>query len=143
MPYTPTFMDRFSDYARELGRVGSLSDWIAFTKRWFDSCQWPRKTPEQRSDESRNKRGPVELGGRTWSYTSWVFDLTPEARYEYFSALHLIGDPLKFPDQFTRPKRAADGWRQECPFCEISTDQLADDQCPKCGHPLLYVQYSE
>ena len=143
MPFEPEFMRRFSEFIAERRRVRSVADWRAFQGKWFDQSGWPEKSPSQRAAESLNKSGPVEIGGRTWGHTSWIYDLTPEARYEYFSTLHSVGDPIRFPDEARVAKTAENGWRQECPFDEISTDQLGDETCPRCGRQLLYVRYSE
>jgi hypothetical protein len=131
-------MERFAEFDVERREVRTLEQWRNFAAKWFDRAQWPQKSPEQLQAESTNKQGPFSLGGRTWGYTSWVYDLTPEARYEYFATLRGIGDPLRFPDATRQPHRAEDGWSQECPYCEISTTELREPVCPRCGRELIY-----
>jgi hypothetical protein len=143
MPFEPEFMKRLTEFAADRGRLHSVTDWVAFQGKWFDRSAWPEKSASQRAAESPNKRGPVQIGGRTWGYTSWTYDLTPEARYEYFATLHSVGDPIRFPHEAGIAKTAANGWRQECPFDEISTKELGDESCPRCGRRLQYVRYSE
>lgn len=87
--------------------------------------------------------GPVKLGGRSWSYTFGSYDLTPEARYEYCWTMAKVGSPLKFPHEAGRKKKPKEGWRQECPYCEISTDELGEAVCPKCGRELADVRYAD
>lgn len=133
-------MRQFQEFDAERRRVRTLADWKALAARWFDLPAWPTRSQEQRLAESAGKQGPVSLGGRRWSYTSWAYDLTPEARYEYFATLRRIGDPLRFPGTKAGPGKA--GWRQECPHCEISTDEPGDPVCPRCGRELIEECYS-
>lgn len=143
MSFEPVFMTKFDEYQSEKGKVRTVADWIAFKKRWFDKADWPRLTPQQTQERSRHKRGPVEIGGRTWSYTNFAYDITPEARYEYFFTLSGIGAALAFGITAAQAKTAERGWRQECPFDEISTDEIGDETCPKCGRKLVYTQYAD
>ena len=141
MGTVPEFMRRFDAFDADRRAVRTPADWRAFRDKWLDAAHWPMKTSEQRAAEARGKQGPVELGGRRWSYTTWVYDLTPEARYEYFLTLTTVGNPLLFmrgPDEPpTAPRR---GWAQECPYCEISTAEIGDETCPRCQRLLLRTQ---
>ena len=83
----------FEEFAAERRRVRTLEDWTAFAARWFDTSAWPLKPAEQRAAEAAHKRGPVRLGGRIWSYTTWVYDLTPEARYDANAELAAVRGP--------------------------------------------------
>ncbi len=139
MACEPAFMLRFEEFVAERRRVRTLEDWRAFATRWFDTSAWPIKSPEQRAAEALRKQGPVRLGGRLWGYTTWVYDLSPEARYEYFSTLRRVGDPIRFGavDPDSGERRA-----QECPYCEISTDEPGEAVCPRCGRDLVYETYA-
>ena len=139
----PNFTQHLKKFRADLAGVKTIEDWLTFQKEWFDTANWPKKSRDQRASESAKKRGPVKIGGRTWSYTNWTYDLSPEARYEYFWALRMVGAPLKFPDWHKSPKIAANGWRQECPYDEISTDGIGDSTCPKCGRKLVLTWYSD
>ncbi len=86
---------------------------------------------------------PLRLGGREWIYTNSVYDISPEARYEYFYALRMVGAPFQFPTWKTSPKTADRGWRQECPYDEISTAEIGDPICPKCGRKLVLTWYPD
>ncbi|MBI4166661.1 MAG: hypothetical protein HY508_13100, partial [Acidobacteria bacterium] len=115
-------MTRFEEFKAERERVRTQEEWIAFRRKWFDTSKWPTKSPVQRAAESWQKTSAFELGGRRWGFTNWGYVLAPEARYEYFWTLHVIGDPLTFPHLRDQPeRRPEDGWTQECHFCEIST----------------------
>jgi len=140
--FQPPFMERIAEFDKERRQLHTLEQWRTFAAKWFDTAQWPMKSPEQQKRESSYKQGPFTLGGRQWGYTTWVYDLTPEARYEYFATLRGIGDPLRFPEATNAPRRPEDGWRQECPYCEISTSDLGDAVCPRCGRELIYESYA-
>jgi hypothetical protein len=144
MPIEPEFMRHLSRFREDRDRVRTVEEWRAFNARWFDVGKWPKKTHAQLKEEADHKRGPIDLGGRRWSYTTWVYDLTPAARYQYFAARQEVGLPLLFPEP--RPKEGAprdEGWSQSCPFDEITTAELGAEICPKCGRPLLYVRSAE
>ncbi len=137
-------MQRFSEFSAERQAVRTVEEWRAFCAKWFDLSAWPCKTSAQLASESLRKRGPIRLGGRQWSYTSWGIDLTPEARYEYCWTLHAVGDPLAFPHMKNRPTPPpGESWAQECPYCEISTDQIGEEVCPQCSRGLVYVYVSD
>jgi hypothetical protein len=138
MSIEPEFMRRLSEFRAERARVRTVDDWRAFTARWFDSTKWPKKSPAQLATESFAKRAPLDLGGRRWSHTTWAYDLTPEARYEYFAARHEVGLPLLFS-----VAEDGRGVTQACPFDEISTPQIGDETCPRCGRRLLYVRVAD
>jgi hypothetical protein len=143
MPFIPKFMREHAAYQSELSNVKTLPQWELFTKTWFDTSDWPKKSGEDIAKESERKKGPVSLGGRSWCFTNSAYDLTAEARYEYYYATHEVGSPLKFPLWRTSPKKAANGWRQECPYCEISTDEIGSPICPQCSRKLIFEWYSE
>ena len=146
MAFEPAFMRRFAEFDAERRRVRTPEDWRVFASKWFDASSWPMKTPEQRAAESAHKRGPLRVGGRLWSYTSWVYDLSPDARYVYFSTLRRVGDPIRFPGSRAGAGGTAAGSdahsAQECPYCEISTAEIGDDLCPQCGRQLVYEHYA-
>ena|SRR5579884_1921127 len=138
----PRFAQENEAFWADLRSVKTLPDWMRFQREWFDTANWPKKTSSQLAQESVRKRGPVTIGGREWSYTNWVYDLPPQSRYDYFWALRMVGAPLKFPDWRASPKTAENGWRQECPFDEISTSEIGEPICPKCGRELILTCYS-
>lgn len=135
MAFEPEFMTRFSEYSAEKSGVRTLDDWLHFKRRWFDPSDWPTLGAEQRLAESLRKRGPVRIGGRLWGYTFWTYDLTPEARYEYFATLRKIGNRFLFPDAAEDP--SDNRWQHECPHCEISTNEPGEPTCPLCQRPLV------
>ncbi len=141
MRFEPEFTIRSEEYGRDKERVRSIEDWRAFAKKWFNQSKWPKKDAGQIAAESsrRLKSGPLRLGGRTWSYTTHYYDISPEAEYEYSSTVWQIGNEICFPEGRNSPKRAEDGWCQECPYCEISTAELGEATCPQCGRKLIYV----
>jgi len=144
MPFQPEFMQRIEEFRAERERVRTLEGWLAFQKKWFDTSGWPVKSSEQLAAESLGKRGPFVLRGRTWGYTTLTYDLTPEARYEYTWTWHTVGDPIKFPHLKDRPTLPpGEGWEQECPYCEISTRDLGEEECPICRRQLVYVSYAD
>ena len=130
MPMVPEFMKRRAAFDREREAVRTMEDWNQFETKWFDSKDWPRRPPPER-------REGLILGGRAWAPTFWVYDLAPEARYEYFFTLRTVGDAARG----WRPEPGQEGWRQECPFCEISTGDIGDATCPQCGRRLISVFY--
>jgi len=138
MPFNPDFMLKPEQFQRDRKKVLSLDEWKAFYKKWLDTKSWPKKSPDVRREEGKRKRGPVWLGGRLWGFTNFNYDISPEARYEYFFALRTVGGPLKFPDEVELAKTAENGFYQECPYCEIATDQIGEEDCPQCGRKLLY-----
>lgn len=143
MPYVPEFMTQRDEYKRDKGSVASRQDWIAFSRKWFPVARWPRKGPEHAAMEPPRPWEPLHLGGRTWRRVSYAYDITPEARYEYISTKCTMGDPLKFPHEQNGPKTAAEGWRQECPYCQIDTSEIGDDTCPSCGRKLVFNRVSD
>ena len=143
MSYTPDFMTNFGEFNAERQRVSSLDEWIAFRDKWFNHDHWPEKTAEQISAESLKKQGPVQLGGRLWGYTSYRYDLTAEARYELFATYSDVGDPIRFPHIYEIPKTPGSRWAQECPACEISTNDIGKDDCPRCHRRLQYQFYED
>jgi hypothetical protein len=130
-------------FSAALAAVKSLEDWIKLQRKWFDTANWPKKTSSQLAEDSARKRMPLRLGGREWIYTNSVYDISPEARYEYFYALRMVGAPFQFPTWKTSPKTADRGWRQECPYDEISTAETGDPICPKCGRKLVLTWYPD
>lgn len=143
MPFKPPFMQRFDEFTRERDQVRSVEDLEAFNRKWFTAAAWPTKTAEQYTQDQAHKRGPLKLGGRSWSYFSDGLDLDPVARYEIQFTLHQVGDPIVFPHMAGVPRDATAGWVQECGYCEISTRELGDETCPRCGRKLYYANYTE
>ena len=144
MRIVPEFMRRFDAFHADRRAVRTAADWRALRDKWLDAAQWPRKTNEQQTMEARGKQGPIELGGRWWAYTTWIYDVSPEARYEYFLTTATVGDPLQFPRGPGEPPTAPrSGWTQECRYCEISTAEIGETTCPRCGRPLLCIQSAD
>jgi hypothetical protein len=141
--YIPKFMRELERFRSALKNIRTPSTWTEFEREWFDAGDWPNKTPSQLAEEALTKRGPLLLGGRVWSYTTFSYDITPESRYEYMSATRMIGGPLKFPNWNSSPKKAENGWRQECPYCEISTSTIGNPECPVCHRQLILEWYAE
>ena len=142
MGYTPYFMQSLPAYHTELAQVTTAAKWVDFRTKWFDVSRWPQKTDVQVAQEASMRIGPFRLGGRLWGFTSSVYDITPDARYEYFKARLTVGMPLQFPQTTASAKIAENGWIQVCPYCEIFTDQIGPMDCPKCGRKLLFEQIS-
>jgi hypothetical protein len=143
MAYVPDFAQQRAIYESEKAAIRTVEDWYAFNRRWFPTQKWPRKSDAQVRAESVNKRGPVDLGGRRWSNVTYSYDLTPEDRYEYVFTQRTIGDPLRYPEEQATEKTPADGWAQECPYDEISTTQIGDMTCPKCGRRLVFTRRAD
>jgi len=143
MAYVPEFMRRSDEFARERDAVRTREEWRALSRKWLDASAWPRKTPEQCAEDQARKRGPVRIGGRTWSSFSDGLDLDPLARYVLHDTVHRVGDPLVFPQMADVPREAGAGWVQECGYCEISTRELGEETCPRCGRKLHFANYSE
>jgi len=143
MPYQPAFLREYGAFARERAEVRTVEEWTAFSRRWLDSSAWPTKTPEQYAQDQARKRGPVRLGGRSWSFFSDGLDLDPVARYELLATVHRVGSPIVFPHLAEAPREAEAGWVQACGYCEMSTRELGDETCPRCGRPLYFANYTE
>ena len=142
-PFEPVFMQQFPEFDRERASVRTREQWIAFSRKWFDEKTWPRKTAEQMAADSQRKREAIRLNGRQWVYTQTVYDLSPEARYEYAFTLHDVGDRIRVPEIFAAAKKPEDGWCQECPYCELSTRDIGDEKCPQCGRRLVFAYYGD
>lgn len=136
-------MQQWAQYLEEKNGVRTLDDWLAFRKKWFDYLRWPTKTPSQIQSEAKDKRSPVNMGGREWSRVSYAYDMSPAARYEYIATLKTLGDAIRFPDEAASPRTAEEGWRQECPYCEIVTTEIGEEICPQCGRSLVYDRRTE
>ena len=143
MPYVPEFMVQPDEYERDKLLVEDLPGWIEFARKWFPTNDWPRKGPEHAATEPSRPWEPVVLGGRRWRRVSYAYDITPEARYEYIYTKCTLGDPLKYPHERDSPRTAGEGWRQQCPYCQIQTEEIGDDICPSCGRKLVFIRVSE
>ena len=138
MPFQPMFMQSLPSFHKELGAVKTPSEWTAFRKRWFsDESSWPRKTTDQVKNESTLKRGPVQIAGCEWGFSSFAFDITPESRHEYFTASQ-IGIEILFPRPPGEKRSGEDGWTRHCFYDEIWTREVGQDSCPKCGRTLIF-----
>ncbi len=122
---------------RELALVRTPADWMAFKARWFSDQPWPRRTPEALA-EARGDGAPVVAGGRTFHRAPLPDDLTPEARYAYFSALSR-GFGALFPPE-DAPGFGGAPVRFQCPACELWSDDPGDPECPLCGRTLLRLR---
>ena len=143
MPLVPEFASNRPAYNADKAKVVTLEDWVAFSQKWFPWKTWPRKSDAQVRAEAPGKRGWLDLGGRRWSYVNYVYDLSPEDRYEYIYTERMLGDPLRFPQGKDDPKTADEGWAQQCPYCEITTTQIGADVCPQCGRKLAFTRRAE
>ena len=143
MPFQPEFMLRFDEYTRQRDAVRTVEDWTALSRGWFDHSVWPRKTPDQCQQDQARKHSPVRIGGRSWSYFVDGLDLDPAARYELHDAVHRVGSPLVFPHMEGVLKEASAGWEQRCGYCEITTHELGDETCPRCGRRLHFANFTE
>ena len=141
MSFVPEFMRDFERFDAERRSVDGAAAWRALEAKWFDTSRWPQKSSAQLAEESARKRGPLSLGGRTWSFTSWVYDLVPEARYEYFLTRSTVGQRARFPERAHAAAPA--GCAHECPHCEISTNEPGGPECPRCGRALIDVWYAD
>ncbi len=124
MSFHPAFMKQFAEFDADRQGVKTLEEWDYFSKKWFDQSNWPLKTPQQLAQEQSHKHSPLSLQGRLWGYTSYTYDISPEARYELFSTLSNVGDPIRFPHLMNIPKTKDSPWTQQCPWCEISTEEI-------------------
>jgi len=143
MSYEPLFMKGWEKYIKDQSNVKTKNDWIEFRRKWYDEDEkkWPKKTPQQRAEESTKKRGPIKIGGRTLVHVSYPFDLTSEARYELMKTSTEIGLRLVLPNGYHSPQESGDnqGWMQECPYCEIATHEIGDENCPICTRKMIYI----
>jgi len=129
MSYTPPFMDQKLEYETEKNKVKSLDDWIAFSKKWFNCETWPARLANQQPKVVLPSDG-------NWSRSFWIYDLTPEARYEYFSVLHTLGLQIRSPNYLPS---LANGCGKECPYCEMVSFDYEPELCPLCHRKLVYV----
>jgi len=135
-------MIQSDEYEREKALVHDVSSWAAFARKWFPTTKWPRQRPDGAAAKPRAWES-LSLGGRTWRRVSYDYDITPEARYEYIYTKCTVGDPIKFPHERHSPRTASEGWRQECPYCQIETSEVGADTCPNCGRKLVFTRVSE
>jgi hypothetical protein len=131
------------EYERDKRRVVDLAGWMEFRRKWFPTETWPWKGPEPAATPPRRPCGPISLGGRRWGRASYVYDIPPEALYEYGYTRSTLGDPFVFPHERDSPRTAAEGWSQECPYCQISTNEIGDELCPSCGRKLAFVRCTD
>ena len=136
--FIPDFMKEFDTFDRQRRSIRTLDEWHSFRKRWFDHTDWPLKSGKQLIKEMKKDVIPIVLNGRGFAPGHWLYDLSAEARYEYFWTLHVIGDPLLCPDWNKVPRTRETGWQQECAYCQISTWDFGDDTCPRCGRTMYY-----
>lgn len=142
MPFVPDFMVRTEEYEREKHEVRDVSSWAAFARKWFPTAAWPRKQSEDAATIPRVGK-PLWLGGRTWRRVSYSYDITPEARYEFIYTKCTVGDPVKFPHERNSRRTSSDGWRHECPYCQIETSDPGDELCPSCGRTLVFTRATD
>lgn len=136
MPFEPAFMSRLDAFRAELEEVRAPADWIAFRARWFGDLPWPRRSPEA-LEAARGDGAPLVVAGRAFHRAPLPDDLTPEARYAYFSAL-ARGFAAMYPGD--APGTGGSRVRHHCPACEIFSDAPGDPACPGCGRPLLAMR---
>jgi hypothetical protein len=139
MPFEPGFMSRRSEFEEELARVATPAGWAAFKARWFHDQPWPRRT-EEALRAARGDGAPFQAGGRTFRRAPLPDDLTPEARYAYFTAL-ARGFAATFPPE-DQPGAGGSGVRYHCPACEILSDDPGEPGCPLCRRPLLRMRFA-
>ena len=133
MPFEPSFMRRLPEFKAALAQVHDAEAWRRFKATWFEDQPWPRRTPEALSALSPGATSTLD--GRTFTRAPLPVDLTPEARYEYFSALQAGFLCLYPPDH--APGAPGTSFRVHCPACEHWTDDVQGEACPGCGRPLL------
>lgn len=132
MPFEPAFMSRLPEFEAALAQVRTVQDWLAFKARFFSDQPWPRRTPEALA--AGRAEPPVVAGDRVFTRAPLPDDVTPEARYRYFSAIQ-VGLAATYPAD--APSGSV---RFHCPACEIWTDTPGDPACPLCARPLLTMR---
>jgi hypothetical protein len=133
MPFEPSFMRRLPEFKAALSQVRTADEWLVFKATWFHDQPWPRRTPEALA--AMEPGAEVTLGGRLFKRAPLPDDLSPEARYEYFSALQAGFACLYPPDH--APGAAGVRYRVHCPACEHWSEDVRGDACPACQRPLL------
>jgi len=133
MAFEPSFMRRLPEFKAALAQVRTAEDWRLFKAAWFEDQPWPRRTAEVLAALSPG--AAVTLDGRTFTRAPLPDDLTPEARYEYFSALQAGFACLYPPDH--APGMPGTAYRVHCPACEHWSDDVQGEACPACQRPLL------
>ncbi len=136
MPFEPAFMARLPEFKEALGRVRNTDQWMAFKKKWFADQPWPKRAPEVVA--ALQPGAPLEAGGRTFQRAPLPDDLTPEARYQYFSALQ-VGFAALFPPA-EAPGAPGVKVRVQCPACELWSDDEGGLECPVCARTLLQLR---
>ncbi len=130
-------MSQLEVYYREASELETPDDWQAFAIKWFDQTEWPMRQPQGSNSSAPEMPRTLAADGRRWSRSSWVYDLSPEARYHYFAVLLGTGMAIRFPHLFFAKDKSASGWTQFCPFCEITTHDRGGKNCPVCSRILL------
>ncbi len=145
MSFTPKFMRSLRSFDRERRALRTAAEWYAFRMRWFDREKWPEKPRDQIGKELTEGHQLVSeiRDGRRWAPGIFTIDITPEARYHYFWTLNTIGQPLLDPRWSTIKKSPETGWRQECGYCFISTQDQGEPTCPRCGRELYWQWVAE
>lgn len=136
MTFIPPFMAHYDQFCEERKSVQTLEDWKVFSKKWLNNFSWPTKSAATLQEERTRKKGPVSIGGRSWGFTYRNDDISPETRFEYALTVNMFRT-LRFPGEESLPKTAEYHFYQECPYCEIWTDEIGDNICPLCGRTLL------
>lgn len=143
MPFVPPFMQQLDVFRAERDQARDLTGWKQFQRKWLNNATWPTKSDDQVRREQAGRVSPMRLGGRLWGWKGDRVDISPEARYEYFWTIEVVGRPLRFPDEATLPRTSAQGFYQYCPYCEIMTDDIGPEECPTCARQLLYGRWAE
>lgn len=138
MAFEPGFMQQLHLYYAEADRLRTRKDWHAFEEKWFDRSAWPHRQMPSPSSLSEEGARVLAQDRRRWARTSWVYDLTAEARYHYFAVFLGVGTAILFPQLATGNERSGEGWTQCCSYCEIATDEPGPAHCPVCGRSLQF-----
>jgi hypothetical protein len=136
MDFTPAFMRDLERFRAELAAVKTPADWQRFKAAWFADQPWPRRQAEADAVPPP----PVVHAGRTFQRARLPDQLTPEARYQYFSAL-ARGFSALFPPA-ERPGAPGVAVRWSCPACQLFSDEAGEPACPECGRPLIAMRHA-
>ena len=137
MTYKPRFMSDAEGFNLALEKVNDSLSWIDLRKNWLNSDNWPKKSQETLAIESKKKKRPIEKNGRRWSHTYYYLDIDAETRYQYIAITTKYLNKYIFNVPIDHKPVSRDGWVQDCPYCEVSTSEIGDDNCPFCNRKLI------
>ena len=133
--FQPRFMTSSrEEYEAEKTTISSKEEWIAFRKKWFSG--FPSMQAEHHAERHARRERIIPPG---WNICDLEYAITQEAKYEFMTTSHRIGDPLQFPHMFENlPPYSTDGWHHTCWFDEIWTNAPGITHCPVCGRELIH-----